>query len=125
MTAVITEHRAGEVCHGLRIKLEKIPVARLAHGGFAAKFVQFEDKTGFFLFRHNTLLFAVYGTCAVLAESFNRPDLSVALAPSTVRRTAHARIDNSGGFFYHRGNNYRCAKNRATFRVICPRTSPF
>src|SRR5260370_32609186 len=91
MTAVITEHRAGEVCHGLWIKLEKIPVARLAHGGFAAKFVQFEDKTRFFLFRHNTLLFAVYGTCAaVLAESFNRPDSSVARAPSTVRRTARA-----------------------------------
>src|SRR5467141_2362186 len=69
MTAVITEHRAGEVCHGLWIKLEKIPVARLAHGGFAAKFVQFEDKTRFFLFRHNTLLFAVYGTCAAVATS--------------------------------------------------------
>src|SRR6266849_5243635 len=102
MTAVITEHRAGEVCHGLRIKLEKIPVARLAHGGFATKFVQFEDKTGFFLFRHKTLLFGVYGTCAACAGRVlhhYRPDLSVVRAPSTIGRTARARIDNTGDFF--------------------------
>src|SRR6266851_2808749 len=93
MAAVITEHRAGEVCHGLRIKIEKIPVARLAHGGFAAKFVQFEDKTGFFLFRHNTLLFAVYGTyAAVLAESFKPAGFKC--SPCTFNRTTNgARQD--------------------------------
>jgi hypothetical protein len=36
----------------LRIKFPKIPVTRFAHRFFATQFVQFENQTSFFLFRH-------------------------------------------------------------------------
>jgi hypothetical protein len=91
----------------------------LAHGGFAAKFVQLEDKTGFFLFRHKTLLFGVYGTCAACAGRPSPPLAGLKSSPCTFNhRTNGARPDRQNSrFFYHRGKNCRYAKNQATFRV--------
>jgi len=56
---MLTEQRRPEIGKGLRIELAEIPIARFAHGFFAAQFVEFEDESCFFLFRHERHLLFV------------------------------------------------------------------
>jgi hypothetical protein len=46
------EHPVTEIRHRLRIEIAKKLVACFAHRLFAAQFVELQDESGFFLFRH-------------------------------------------------------------------------
>jgi hypothetical protein len=71
---MLAEQRRLEIGKGLLIELAEIPIARFAHGFFAAQFVEFEDEPCFFLFRHEGQLLSILSN-AVGVLSARRPTL--------------------------------------------------
>ena len=52
MPAMLAIHDLIEFFNGLRVELDRIPVARGAHDGLAPQFVQLQYKIGFFVDKH-------------------------------------------------------------------------
>src|SRR6516225_9447849 len=71
---MLAEQRRLEIGKGLLIELAEIPIARFAHGFFAAQFVQFEDEPCFFLFRHEGQLLFILCNTPGASQSNTTPD---------------------------------------------------
>lgn len=90
---MLTEHCFSEIGDGFRGEFAKIPIARFAHGVFAAEFIESENEASLFLFGH--LIRFECSKLILVSKTRLKPRFDEVLLPLGFRRAYSTWLRNN------------------------------